>query len=216
MNKTVIVSGGDIDTKSALDFLKKSTYDYLIGVDRGIEFLAEAQLMPTHIVGDFDSTSLSVLSYFQQRPDIKIYTYQPEKDLTDTQIAVKLAVELDSGCIFILGGTGSRADHTLANISVLSIPLEYGIDCCLIDKHNRIGLRNQSFSIKKQEQYGTYISFFALGKPVEGLTLKGVRYPLTKYTLSAFDPICVSNEILETEAEITFQKGTLIVIESVD
>jgi len=216
MNRTVIISGGNIDSHFALDFLKNNPYDYLIGADSGIEFLADFKLKPTHIVGDFDSAPESALSYFKRCPDVAIHTYRPEKDWTDTQIAVDLAMELGSGCICILGGTGTRIDHVLANIRVLSIPMKRGIDCYLIDKYNRIYLKSQGFSLKKQEQYGTYISFFALGGPVEGLTLRGFFYPLTEYLLYTDDPVCVSNEIIETEAEVLFKKGILIVVESMD
>lgn len=215
-NRTVIVSGGDIDTDSALDFLKKNIYDNLIGADRGIEFLASQKLTPSHIVGDFDSSDKKVLSYFRQQGEVEIYQYRPEKDLTDTEIAVNLAVKLKSKSITILGATGTRIDHVLANISILTIPLKLGIACTLLDKHNRIVLKDRSFTLEKKDQYGKFISFFPFGGPVEGLTLRGVHYPLTEYLLSPGDPICVSNEIVEKEARISFSKGTLIMVESLD
>ncbi len=44
------------------------------------------------------------------------------KDLTDTEIAMNLAIELGAERIFILGGTGTRLDHVVANIKLLPWP----------------------------------------------------------------------------------------------
>ena len=46
--------------------------------------------------------------------------------------------------------------------------------------------------------------------------LRGFKYPLTDYCLRGFCSIGVSNEIMEEEAEIAFDGGILLVIESKD
>ena len=51
---------------------------------------------------------------------------------------------------------------------------------------------------------------------VEHLYLAGFKYPLADYCLKGFCSIGVSNEITEEQAEITFENGILIVIESRD
>lgn len=216
MGMTVILGGGDIRHDFALAFLNSHKYDFLIGADRGIRFLREHGLMPTHIVGDFDSAEKDDLEYFRKNTDIPVRVYQPEKDVTDMQIAVELAMSLGSSEIWILGGTGGRLDHLLANIRILAIPEKQGIRAYLADEQNRIRVTEAPLRLKKRECFGKYVSLFAMGGQVKGLTLKGVKYPLSDYTMSGEDPLGVSNEIVEEEAEIFFESGLLIVAESRD
>ena len=52
---------------------------------------------------------------------------------------------------------------------------------------------------------------------MDGLTLKGFKYPLDKYHLTVADSgLTVSNEIAEETAEITYDSGQLLMIMSRD
>ena len=59
MIDTIIVSGGNIHSDFALDFLEKQIKENekicLIAADRGLEFFLEHQLLPDVAIGDFDS-----------------------------------------------------------------------------------------------------------------------------------------------------------------
>lgn len=216
MSRAVIISGGNISDDFALEFLRKYPADFFIAADRGIQFFRRQRLFPTHIVGDFDSGSQEDLKWFQEQEGIEIRRFRPQKDFTDTQIAVELALELGAKQIYILGGTGTRIDHILANIRVLSLCADQGIDCFLEDENNRIYQKKEGFTIEKKEQFGTYISLFALGGPVTDLTLKGFFYPLDHYCMEGMDPVGVSNEITEAAGNVEFSSGTLLVVESKD
>lgn len=216
MSRAIIISGGNISDDFALAFLKKYPADFFIAADRGLQFFRRQKLSPTHIVGDFDSGSREDLEWFQGRAGIEIRRFRPQKDFTDTQIAVDLALELGAKEIRILGGTGTRMDHILANIRVLCLCEDQGVHCFLEDKNNRIYSKKESFTIEKKEQFGTYISLFALGGPVTDLTLKGFFYPLDHYCMEGNDPIGVSNEITESVGNVDFSSGTLLIVESKD
>lgn len=216
MKRSIIVSGGDIYFDFALSFLNEKECSFLIGADRGIHFLRQAGKTPTHIVGDFDSSEAEDLEYFKENAQVQVHTYPPEKDDTDTQIAVKLALELKSDEIYILGGMGSRVDHILANIRVLAVPARKGVPCFLVDPWNRIRVAAKPLILSRRESVGQYVSLFALGGQVEGLTLTGFKYPLVDYDLAGDNPMGVSNEIKGEKAEIFFRKGLLVVAESRD
>lgn len=215
---TVIVSGGNIQEDFALSFLKEQPYGELIGVDRGLEFLYRHQLCPTRIVGDFDSVDRPVLHWYQEHTDIEIRKFNPVKDATDTQIALELALELGSSSITILGGMGSRLDHTLGNVQTMMLALEAGADCCLLDEKNRVRLIQEPFTIKKEEQYGKFVSLLPLTSVVEGVNLIGFRYPLTNHTFTSTGSagFGVSNEIVESAGRIELSKGVFILIEARD
>ena len=106
MKRAVIISGGKIQTDFALAFLRTQTWDYVIGADKGVIFCHKNQIMPTHIVGDFDSAGETEYEYFQKNTDVPIKRLNPVKDYTDTDVALRLAMELGAEEITILGGTG--------------------------------------------------------------------------------------------------------------
>ena len=55
-----------------------------------------------------------------------------------------------------------------------------------------------------------------LFRSVSGVTLRGLKYPLTDYTMGGFNSLGISNEIVSDEASISLSSGQLIVIESKD
>ena len=157
----------------------------------------------------------NILENYKKASDIKIITLNPEKDYTDTHMALKLAIDLNSNDITIVGAIGTRLDHTLANINILKEPLEKNIKTRIIDENNQIFLINRSVKIKKDDNY-KYLSIIPLTTTVEGITLKGFKYLLNNYILNLGQSIGVSNEQQKEEATIELKKGILIVIFSKD
>ena len=104
----------------------------------------------------------------------------------------------------------------MGNLQSLQVPLKHGAKAWIIDSQNVITMWDSSFSIKKQESFGKYISFLAISEKVEGITLKGFKYPLYKYTMANDDGIGISNEIQEDMAYVEFESGILLMIMSKD
>ena len=215
---TVIVSGGNIQEDFALSFLKEEPWEKLIAADRGLDFLSRQGIRPTHIVGDFDSSDPATLEPYRDCPEIEIRKFNPVKDATDTQIALELALELGSGKITILGGMGSRLDHTLGNVQTMALALKAGVECELLDEKNRVRLIQTPLTIKREEQYGDYISLLPLTSLVKGVNLIGFKYPLTNHTFTSAGSagLGVSNEILGEEGRIELSEGIFILIEARD
>lgn len=236
MKTAVIISGGNIEEDFALRFLQGKKYDCVIAADRGLQFLKKHGMRPTHIVGDFDSLpegegdsidqidvqrekecgKSHILEAYENDPEVTIRKFQPEKDWTDTEIAAELAVELGCETMDILGATGTRLDHVMGNIQLLALMLERGRDCYLIDSRNKIYMREKAFDLCREKQWGHYLSLFAYGGDVTGLTLKGVKYPLDGFTLGTVGTRGVSNEIVDEIAHISFESGKLLVMETRD
>lgn len=212
----LIVTGGRIDEAFALSYLEEHSFYKIIAVDSGMDFLYSVNLKPDYIVGDFDSANPLALEYFKTMENINIIQLMPEKDETDTEHAMKMAMELGASKITIIGATGSRLDHLLGNISLLGIGLENGVSIEMVDGHNRIRMIDKDFEIDKATQFGKYVSLIPFTTTVEGLTLKGFKYPLDDFTMGGYNSLGVSNEIAEDKAQILIKKGSLIVIESKD
>lgn len=215
--RAVLLSGGNIESDFALAFLQEQKYDKIIAVDKGLAFCHRHRITPHAIVGDFDSVPQGLLAEYENCPEIVLRRLCPQKDDSDTQSAFHLAIEMGAGEIGILGGTGTRLDHVLANLELLSYGLSLGVHSYLADAHNYIWAANQPLVLRRGSQRGNYVSMFALGDPVKGLTLKGFAYPLDHHYLTTRDcGLTVSNEIVEEEAVITFEKGCLLLVMSRD
>ena len=188
----------------------------IIAGDRGLEALYQLKIIPNHVVGDFDSVSPEILEFYKKQSQIIFHKFNAEKDNTDTDIALQLAIRLKSSKITIMGALGKRMDHAIANIHILKDALEANIPCQMIDEYNRIYLINKEMTLEKEKVYGKYVSLIPLTSIVEGLSLTGFKYPLKDYTLPIGTSLGISNEIIGDTAHIQMKNGILIVIESRD
>lgn len=216
MNNTfIIVCGGSISGEFAKAVIENAN-GCIIGVDRGMDFLYNNKISPNYVLGDFDSVSSDVADYFFNCDKVSVKELSPEKDESDTEVALSLAVTMGAKEIIVLGATGGRLDHFWANVQSLMIPLKRGVKAYIYDKQNRISLHNEDFTLNKEDSFGDYFSLFALGEDVHGLTIEGAKYPLKSHSLSPVDSLTVSNEYLEEQVSISFNNGVVILMETKD
>lgn len=214
--RTVIVSGGMLEEEFAVSLLKDAETEFIIGVDRGLVFLYEHEILPNYIVGDFDSAPPEIIAYYKEETKVPVREFNPVKDASDTEIALRLCLDLRRQNILILGATGTRLDHMWANVQILKMALDAGADARIVDSHNQIRLLNEGITVKKEEVFGPYFSVFPLGGLVEDFSIAGAKYPLTHHMLMPYDSLCVSNEIVEDEVKITFPYGVVVLMETRD
>lgn len=213
--RAFLAAGGAVDFDFTLQYCKDIKFDLMIGIDGGARFFYEADLAPDLLVGDFDSLDPMILRRFQEQK-VETLQFNPIKDETDTQLA--LATAMDRGCqeIYLFGATGTRLDHVIANIQILAQAVRRGVKAWLLDPHNRIHLVDREETIRKSEQFGSYVSFFPLTTTVTGLTLKGFAYPLADAVIYSDKSLTVSNEIADETAFISYKEGLLLMMESKD
>lgn len=214
-NKILIITGGRTEEAFLSELIKQENFILTIVADSGLVLVDRLMLKPDYIVGDFDSVPEAVLDKYRTQT-APIRTFPREKDKTDTQIAIELAQKHNPSSITIVGATGSRMDHTLANIHLLLPLLQNKVEAYIIDQNNKIYLKQESFSIEKSTQYGDYVSLLPFDTAVKGLTLKGFYYPLNNVILSAGSSLGISNEIVDDIARVEFREGILLVMETKD
>lgn len=218
MKACLIVTGGKLDLDFARSFLEKNRFDKVIAVDGGLTSAEALGLVPDYIVGDFDTVESSVLERFRQYPYIVWEQHKPEKNETDTELARSRALTLGCEKIVFLGATGGRMDHMLANLDTLYACMVRGVDAYLVDPQNRVCLLDNEKTFKREELWGKYISFLPYTEQVTGITLKGFKYPLKDKNLVRGQEtgLCISNELDQETADIIFQDGVLVCVESKD
>ena len=216
--KGLILTGGRFDLAFAGSFLQQETMDCVVSVDGGLTYTEQLGLIPTAIVGDFDTIDPRILERYRNMPGILWDVHKPEKDETDTELAINTALKLGCRKLFLLGATGGRLDHEWSNLHLLKLCLDLGVETCLMDRQNKVYLLSKGKTFYRSSLYGTYVSFLPLTEQVQGITLTGFKYPLYKKNIhiGAEAGLCISNELAKDEAKIVFEEGILICVESRD
>ncbi|MBQ8632668.1 MAG: thiamine diphosphokinase [Lachnospiraceae bacterium] len=211
--KACIITGGDISEQFLAGYLEQHPSELRIVVDGALEITHRLGVKPDYIVGDFDTVNQELLEYYEK--DI-ILRHPPEKDQTDTELAIETA--LNSGCdsLVFFGATGSRLDHSLGNIFLLEHLLKQGIEAEILNENNKLYLKNNGFKIIRKASRGDFVSLLPLTETVENVTLRGFKYPVENLTFYREKTLGISNEITEEEASVEFSKGIFIVVESRD
>lgn len=210
----ILICGGTLSAAFLREITEKYAGALVFAVDGGLYVADEAGIVPDYLVGDFDTAEEGLVEQYATK--CVTLRHQPEKDATDTELAIEEAIAGGADQLILLGATGSRMDHTLANIHMLYKVLLQGKSACIVNENNRITLHERSFCKKKEELFGTYVSFLPFSEEVSGLTLKGLKYPLKNHTLTMGNSLGISNEAKEEEMEVSFEKGYLLMIEARD
>ena len=208
--KTLIITGGFIEADFARSYLKDESFDMVIAADKGVETARLLNVPIDYILGDFDSLEPLVLEEVKSQlandeSGLVLKEFPPEKDYTDTHLAIVTAIESGATSVTILGATGTRLDHVMANVNLLSIFL-----------HNHIKVIDGDAHLYREKIHGKYVSLIPYTDCVTGVTLIGFKYPLNNATLTKGNSLGISNELLEEDGIIKLDKGILIVIESRD
>jgi thiamine pyrophosphokinase len=206
--RAFIYTGGKVFTENITDHPRGD--DVKIAADAGYRTAKSLGVTPDILVGDFDS-----LGDIPDDEGMKIHQVPTEKDLTDTQIAVELAVGSGADEIVIVGGLSGRLDHTLSTLSILEDLRARALHGYVTDGQSRARYINSTSTLIARSQY-KYLSIIVADTVVKGVSVEGCKYPLKKATLNRRLQFAVSNEITGNVALISVRKGGIYIIESKD
>lgn len=205
-----LVSAGDL----TVDQIQIGANDMLIAVDGGYLYCKVLQLVPDLVVGDFDSIDDKIrleLSLMEELEPERVVRLTSEKDDTDTLAALRIGLERGYRDFRIYGALGGRLEHTMANIQSLLFLKHNQATGYLMDAETMITVICDE-SVRFQKDMEGFLSVFSLGDQAEGVTIKGMKYPLHQYLMKNDYPIGVSNEFIGEEGEVSVQKGSLLLI----
>ncbi|MFO7610919.1 MAG: thiamine diphosphokinase [Clostridia bacterium] len=203
--KAVVISGGQrIKKERALKIMGDA--DLIVCADKGAEYAFFYGIRPHLIVGDMDSVDKGVIA---DTGVSKVIVSPKEKDLTDTHLAVIKALEAGADDITLICATGLRSDHGLANIRLLIYINECGVLGRIVDDINTIMLCDHETIF--EGEIGLTVSILAASDKVEGITLKGFKYPLEDKTAGMGWTTGISNIIVSDYASISIKSGKLLV-----
>jgi thiamine pyrophosphokinase len=165
---------------------------------------------PSVIVGDFDSLDALPLQQLQAQGS-QIIRAAVEKNETDTELAIQVAIEQGASTITLLGALGgTRFEHTMANILLLAgfetIPIR------IVDGPSTCWLLRGPEQTAINGQVGDLLSLLPLTGDATGVRTRGLYYPLHSETLHFGKPRGVSNVLVQEQAEVFLESGLLLVI----
>lgn len=201
-NICYIIGAGDVPDKT--DY-RAADGDFIICADGGFKHNTLLGRMCDLVVGDFDSLG--------ENPDFENKVVLPcEKDFTDMKTAVDEGLKRGYNEFAVFGALGGeRADHSVANIALLSYICSKGARGKLVHGDKVfIGFADGKISLPEREK--GYVSVFSLCDESFGVTIKGLKYCVNGVNLRFDTPYGVSNEFIGKKAEISVDKGRLLVI----
>ena len=189
----------------------------VIAADGGARHCLKFGITPQVVIGDFDSLSDDEIAILEA-DGVELIKHPIEKDETDLELALEYAVKTGATEIILYGLLGGRWDMTFANILLLASPSYAEINFRIVDGSTTAYILRGGETLTLEGKLGTTVSVIPLNKPARGITYQGLQWTLKNATLPFGTPRGVSNIMTATTAQISLEKGTLIVfvIDSVE
>ena len=215
--EVLILACGQLNIELLHEVYSSMEDPYVIGVDRGTLVLLREGIPVSLAVGDFDSVREEERVFLDElmnnaqnkvasdKAPITFEVLKPEKDDTDLEHALRMALSLDPKPerIIMLGCTGGRIDHTFAAVGLLKLAADAGVEAYIVDDTNRVRVARGMVELRREELYGKYISVIPYGDAIHGLTEKGLKYEVENVDLTFEIALGVSNELLQDRGYIS-------------
>ena len=186
--------------------LKELAFDEIIGVDNGTSHLFARSLIPSKVLGDFDSITPDLLKKVENM-NIDLISYEPNKDKTDFELSLDSINEPKDKNIFIIGGEEGEIDH-LFSIFSLVINYEFVTNVTWLYMDKTIVFKN-NMSIFLNE--GTKFSVVPITN-LNKLTISGAKWNLNEENIEAGSTKTLRNESVENQIMISCNEGLFSVI----
>lgn len=205
-NTCLIVLNGEFKKSLLLKLIsKKDTKPAVISADGASNKLYKWNIIPDYIIGDMDSASPKVITYFKKKKVTVIRI--AEQEHTDFEKCIKFALSKKLKNITVIGYGGKRSDHFLNNFSVMK---RYYKKCRIrfIDNYFEVFFAGKVTELECK--IGDTISLIAIPK-AEGITAKGLKFPLRNEKLELGVREGALNKSISNKVRIEFKKGDLVV-----
>lgn len=203
----LFVSGGRVPNR---DWFKTvASGRKIFCVDKGIELCKACDIVPSVLIGDFDSANTSAVDWARMKK-ILVESYPSDKDLTDTQLALKRATEIFGEHTAILTGAfGGRFDHVYSTI----------FTCAAIDRQIFLAdERELVLYVKSGETVDVKffrkplaVSLLPMTSTCAGVSTKNLHWELDGASLTQNFPNAISNRIDDEKISVSVELGTLAI-----
>jgi thiamine pyrophosphokinase len=207
--KAVIAAGG---AHAPADRLVLGAADLVIAADGGADWLDRMGLRPDRVIGDLDSADPALVGRLADA-GVPVDRHPTDKDASDLELALATAVEAGADEVVVLGGLGGALDHLAANLMLLGSSLASGRRMSLAHGPTTARMLAGPASAVLSGAHESRVTLLAVGGPADGVTTRGLRWPLADARLEMGSSLGLANEVAEPSAEVSVRAGRLLVIE---
>lgn len=204
--RAVLVAGGTVDEVKLRDMLKEQVY--VAAADSGADTLKNISTTPNLLIGDFDSISDETLHCYLEK-GIECVSFPPEKDASDSELALSILKDRGYNEIDFFGALGGRWDHSVSNLFLIYRLYQEGVrvhlrgdcDACILTGTNKI------------EKSSRFFSLFRISPEKTVVSIRGAKYDLEHEELPWSSSLGLSNEWKDDVVAITVDEGAVLLIE---
>ncbi len=218
MGQIVVVAGGGSLSPRAVEAVHDDSF--VVAADSGLDHAVAGGLLPDVLVGDLDSISAAGRMWAYQH-GAEIQEHEPDKDLTDTELAIARALQVPAASDLLLlcgsvSASDERLDHLLGILLALGHPSLAALDSVrAVIGSTEFRVLQAGASAALDLEPGQQFSLLALHGACTGVNVVGARWPLANATLTASEARGLSNEASltpENKTEVSVQTGVLTVV----
>jgi thiamine pyrophosphokinase len=184
--------------------------DLTVAADGGARYALEAGVVPDLVVGDMDSLGED-LALEVERRGASLERHPVRKDKMDGQLAVLAARERGASAADLLCAVGGGLGALFAVPHILLAAERIGLRSTVVADRVRMFVVEAGYRSVEGEPQDS-ISIFPLSGPATGITLEGMEYPLENAILEPGDTLGSHNELIGSEATVSVEEGTLLVV----
>jgi thiamine pyrophosphokinase len=219
----LILADGEGPTRAELDRAWPgwdASIGLVVAADGGARLAGPLGVTIDRWVGDGDSLGAEAIAALAAA-GVPLERARPDKDESDTELAVAAALRLGAEGVVIVGGLGGRRiDHALANIGLLAMRELGDRPAVILDGRSRLtlirapGPAGEPVTRSLPGRVDDIVSLLPIGAGVEGVTTHGLAYPLADEPLPPGGARGLSNVRGSVEARVVVRRGMLLVVES--
>ena len=165
---TVIVGNGETPQgEIPLLFLRRA--QFIVCCDGALDKLLHIGIKPNIVIGDCDSISEEKRQQFQD-----IIIEDQDEEYNDLQKALKYCMKQQLGPVAVLGASGLRDDHQLANLSILNM-YSARMDLIMVSNYGLFSFISEDTTFASLP--GQEVSVFSFdGQAI--FSFEGLQYPV--------------------------------------
>jgi thiamine pyrophosphokinase len=204
METILIFTGGDLPDQDVADELPSA--DLILAADSGYDVAVHLGYRVDILIGDLDSVTTDPLA-----EEVRVERHPIDKDQTDLDLALELALREDPARVVVVGGCGGRFDHELSTSGLLCSERWSGIEDI-----DWVSSRGRAHVIRGRRiihgDVGAVVSLIPVGGPAGGVTSSGLKWELRGDDLGPGTTRGVSNVMRAPIADINVESGCLLVV----
>lgn len=207
----IIFLNGDYGSDRAAFYRELCAGGVVIAADAAIGALKGFAITADVLIGDFDSAPEAPGDH---RGESEVIIHSSEKDETDGELAVQLALERGADELVLCGYRGDQTDHALGNLLLLALARrqkpEMAPDAVsAVSEGERIWFVD-SEQLKLTGLPGSTVSIVPLDRRIVA-SLRGFRFDIERTELLRGSTRPLRNELAGGEAEIALEGAGFVV-----